>query len=98
MFLVLALRVLLRTTKRKASRKEDTDVVHLVRCVGKAGWVECIKSMVEVSPYTFRTLLRGAIVLLPLLGLTWIFGILTLDRNTTVFAWIFTFLNSLQVS
>ena len=35
--------------------------------------------------------------LLPLLGVTWIFGIFAVNDDTVVFAWIFTILNSLQV-
>ena len=45
----------------------------------------------------FRSLLKATVVLLPLLGLTWVFGLLTVDQNTAFFAWIFTILNSLQV-
>ena len=37
-------------------------------------------------------------ILLPLLGLTWLFGVLTLNCNATIFAWLFTTFNSLQVS
>jgi len=47
---------------------------------------------------TNRTTLRATVILLPLLGLTWVFGILTINNNATVFAWIFTIFNSLQVS
>ncbi|CAI8057679.1 Adhesion G protein-coupled receptor L3 [Geodia barretti] len=39
---------------------------------------------------------KTAIVLLPLLGVTWIIGLFAVNRNTTVFAWTFTLLNSLQ--
>lgn len=45
-----------------------------------------------------RQLFMATIVLLPLLGLTWVFGLLSVNRSTTFFAWIFTFLNSFQVS
>lgn len=38
------------------------------------------------------------ILLLPLLGSTWIIGIFAVNENTTVFAWLFVILNSLQVS
>ncbi|CAI8001269.1 Adhesion G protein-coupled receptor L1 [Geodia barretti] len=41
-------------------------------------------------------LLKAALILLPLLGVTWLFGLLTLNSNTTVFAWLFTIFNSLQ--
>ena len=41
--------------------------------------------------------MKAVIVLLPLLGLTWIIGILAVNNDTQVFAWIFAVLNSLQV-
>jgi hypothetical protein len=41
-------------------------------------------------------IVKGSIILLPLLGLTWLFGLLAVNQNTTVFAWIFTLLNTLQ--
>ncbi len=37
-------------------------------------------------------------MLLPLLGVTWILGIFTVNDNTTLFAWLFTIINSLQVN
>ena len=37
------------------------------------------------------------IVLLPLLGLTWLFGLLAINEDSSAFAWIFIILNSLQV-
>lgn len=40
---------------------------------------------------------KAAMVLLPLLGLTWILGIFFISANTSVFAWLFTIFNSLQV-
>lgn len=47
--------------------------------------------------YLCRSLILAMIVLLPLLGLTWTFGFLSISRSSSVFAWIFTILNSLQV-
>ena len=44
-----------------------------------------------------RSLLKAAVIFVPLLGLTWVFGILAVNEDTAVFAWIFTVLNSLQV-
>ena len=41
--------------------------------------------------------MSATISLLPLLGLTWVFGLLVVNQNTTVFAWLFTIFNSLQV-
>lgn len=44
-----------------------------------------------------RASLKAAVFLLPILGLTWIFGLLAINQETVAFAWIFTILNSLQV-
>ena len=44
-----------------------------------------------------RTTLKAAIILLPLLGVTWVIGLFAVDENTEVFAWLFTIFNSLQV-
>ena len=44
-----------------------------------------------------RTAVKSTIILLPLLGITWLFGSLAVNENTTVFAWLFTVCNSLQV-
>ena len=46
----------------------------------------------------YRDLLKAAILLLPLLGMTWIIGIFAVNNETQVFAWIFAILNSLQVN
>ncbi|XP_065903380.1 adhesion G protein-coupled receptor L3-like isoform X2 [Dysidea avara] len=45
---------------------------------------------------TIKSLVRAAIIVVPLLGITWVVGILAVNKNTVVFAWIFTMLNSLQ--
>ena len=44
-----------------------------------------------------RATLKATVILLPLLGLTWLFGILAIDRNTSAMAWLFTICNSTQV-
>ena len=44
-----------------------------------------------------RKLIVATLVLLPILGITWILGIFAVDENTTVFAWLFVVVNSLQV-
>ena len=46
---------------------------------------------------SLRQGLRACVVLLPLLGLTWVFGILSVTDAGLVFQYIFTILNSLQV-
>ena len=48
--------------------------------------------------YIVRDLMKAVIKLLPLLGITWIIGILAVNEDTQVFAWIFAILNSLQVT
>jgi TctA family transporter len=51
-----------------------------------------------LSTWLCRALFVASVVLLPILGLTWVFGILTVNANSTIFAWLFTIFNSLQVS
>ncbi|RDD44468.1 Adhesion G-protein coupled receptor D1 [Trichoplax sp. H2] len=43
-----------------------------------------------------RTATRAIILLMPLLGLTWTFGLLAADDNTVFFAYLFVILNGLQ--
>ncbi|RDD47837.1 Adhesion G-protein coupled receptor D1 [Trichoplax sp. H2] len=45
---------------------------------------------------SFKSSLRAVTVLLPLLGLTWLFGLLSVDSNTIVFSYIFVIFNGLQ--
>ncbi|XP_078574311.1 adhesion G protein-coupled receptor L2-like isoform X7 [Branchiostoma floridae x Branchiostoma japonicum] len=44
----------------------------------------------------FKSWIRGSLTLLCLLGVTWVFGVLYLDRGTIVFAYVFAITNSLQ--
>ena len=44
-----------------------------------------------------RTVLKATVILLPLLGITWVFGLLAVNQESSVFAWIFAIFNSLQV-
>jgi len=44
-----------------------------------------------------RSLAKASCVLLPLLGVTWIFGIFAVNEKAVAFAWVFTILNSFQV-
>ena len=46
----------------------------------------------------YRSLLKAVMILSPLLGVTWIIGIFSVNNETQVFAWIFAVLNSLQVN
>ncbi len=44
----------------------------------------------------YRDTVKASVILLPLLGLTWVFGLFVVSQNTVVFAWIFAILNTLQ--
>ncbi|CAI8045632.1 Adhesion G protein-coupled receptor L3 [Geodia barretti] len=48
------------------------------------------------SLLSYWNILKATIILLPLLGMTWVFGLLAVNENTAVFAWLFTIFNSLQ--
>ncbi|XP_064600764.1 adhesion G-protein coupled receptor D1-like [Liolophura sinensis] len=43
-----------------------------------------------------RSSIKAAVVLLPLIGLTWLFGVMTISSSTVVFQYFFALLNSLQ--
>ena len=45
-----------------------------------------------------RQAAKACVVLSPLLGMTWVFGILSVTNASVVFQYIFTILNSLQVT
>ena len=53
--------------------------------------------------YTFcipecSKLAKAILILMPLMGFTWIIGVFAVDQNTAVFAWLFLLVNSLQVT
>ena len=45
-----------------------------------------------------RQAAKACVVLSPLLGMTWVFGILSVTNASVVFQYIFTIVNSLQVT
>nr|XP_032524919.1 latrophilin Cirl isoform X1 [Danaus plexippus plexippus] len=55
-----------------------------------------IKSKDNSNLYKFKVWLKSSIMLAVILGLTWTFGLLYLNEQTTIFAYVFTILNSLQ--
>ena len=66
---------------------------------------ECVNSHASFSNmlipmlvymHAYRQLFKATIILLPLLGLTWVFGLLSVNSSTIVFAWLFSIFNSLQ--
>lgn len=48
--------------------------------------------------FKIRASLKAAVIVLPILGCTWIIGLLAINEKTAVFTWIFTILNSFQVN
>lgn len=76
----------------------------LFLCVnGKDTRILTFKYCSLTSPYLcrfvclFRLGIKSTVVLLPLLGITWLFGVLAFDKNTVVFLYLFAIFNSLQV-
>jgi len=59
--------------------------------------IQCTLSVFTLGTTTYRSLIIAAIVMLPILGSTWVIGLFAVNEETTTFAWIFTVLNSLQV-
>ena len=52
----------------------------------------------SLCPFHIKSaLMKAMVILLPILGLTWVIGLLAVGPYTTVFAWIFLFLNGFQV-
>lgn len=48
-------------------------------------------------PSPFRLTAKAVAVLLPILGTSWVFGVLAVNRQAVVFQYVFALLNSLQV-
>jgi hypothetical protein len=46
----------------------------------------------------FRTGVRSICILVPMLGVTWLFGLLSVNDDVIAFQYIFSILNSLQVN
>ena len=57
-----------------------------------------VTQQINVYHYVHRALLKAAVIVVPILGCTWVFGVLAVNEDTVVFAWIFTIFNSLQVT
>ena len=65
-------------------------VCHRWQCIQP----QCISN---VNFHFFSTTLRGVVILIPTLGLSWIFGIITVNHDAVVWKYIFAVLNSIQV-
>lgn len=59
----------------------------------------CSKAVITfISCFASRLTTKAVAVLLPILGISWIFGVLTFNTHTIPFLYIFAVFNSLQVS
>ena len=54
------------------------------------------KATVDTALRKAKMALKGSAILFPLLGMTWIFGLLVFNRETIVFKYLFAICNSLQ--
>ena len=95
MFLVFGLVVLGRSKKHKARAVDNEKSIKQAMSVTMIYlWIVLYLCLY----FAYRPILKATVILLPLLGLTWLFGLFTLNQNATVFAWLFTIFNSLQVA
>ena len=93
-FLAITLKVLL---SRKLSMNDNgTSNKRTVKYVNICSLLHVL--IYDCTYVHIRSLLKALIILMPLLGVTWIIGILAVNEDTQVFAWIFAILNSLQVT
>eukprot|EP00731_Ephydatia_muelleri_P005247 Em0002g1423a len=68
----------------------------MLRLTYRKAFIQDELSTWKASRRLLRTLLVSTSILLPVLGIAWAFGILAVNVNTTVFAWLFTIFNSFQ--
>ena len=50
-----------------------------------------------ISFFDFRAGIRSLLILMPVMGITWIFGIFAVNKETVVFQYFFAIFNSIQV-
>ncbi|GFN79102.1 adhesion g protein-coupled receptor l2 [Plakobranchus ocellatus] len=92
--LSLAIYIMCRHSHMSATMKERTKEA-------KFNMTMSLSSVETFAPPKLRfpelpAWLKGAVVLVVLLGLTWAFGLLYLNQETVILAYVFTILNSLQ--
>ena len=46
----------------------------------------------------YSATLKASVILLPLLGITWVIGLFAVNQGTSFFAWAFVILNAFQVN
>ncbi len=99
-FLLAALRSvynLRKSTVQQTGKKESLQLFSWVcqlSCMyhSVTRWSQCL----YIYNYACRQLFKTTVILLPILGLTWVFGLLSVNSSTIVFAWLFSIFNSLQ--
>lgn len=67
-----------------------------VMCTHAANAVNVWKARQKTTFENVRSWIKGAIVLVVLLGLTWVFGLLYINEQSVVMAYVFTIFNSTQ--
>ena len=111
-FLVIALVKVFQSKRRQTQHVESTATVNFTLFKLVAHHSIQLKKFVNFCYFStgkstihtclihalYRALFRATVVLLPVLGLTWVFGLFAVNRNSTWLAWLFTIFNSLQVT
>lgn len=71
-------------------------LIFLLRQINRAAQFKASMSRARPCAKQVKAWLRRTAMLLPVLGVTWLFGFLTFISSTVVFHYLFTILNSLQ--
>lgn len=99
--LVIVIIKLVKTERRKRQIvKRNTETNQINKAATEAQAIARLQTSMHSWSFTLkyhRNLVTSAIILLPLLGITWIVGLFAVNENTVAFAYVFTILNSLQV-
>ena len=77
------------------NRKTNTEngVIEIGACLH---WIQYMGTM-YMYVFDCRKTTRAAVILLPLLGISWLFGLLAVDKHTVIFMYLFVIFNSMQV-
>ena len=93
MFLVLVLISIIKIrSKRNARKLEENKRVDIVMYVTifiyQLCYIYCM----------YSATIKASVILLPLLGITWVIGLFAVNQETSFFAWLFVILNTFQVN
>ena len=70
------------------------NIVVFILVIRKMMGTKCVQDKTQLGK--LRAGVKASVVVLPLLGITWLFGLLSFSTDTIVFKYIFTIFNSLQ--